>query len=63
MKLPVKLAAYPPPEFQWYLPGSCPSTTQAQQDGPQGGEGSVFLIRPVPRDPMGTHPPQSGPAP
>lgn len=25
VKLPVKLAAYPPPEFQWYSPGSCPS--------------------------------------
>ena len=25
VKLPVKLAAYPPPEFQWYLPCSCPS--------------------------------------
>lgn len=25
MKLPVKLAAYPPPEFQWYSPGSHPS--------------------------------------
>lgn len=26
VKLPVKLAAYPPPEFQWYSPGSCPLT-------------------------------------
>ena len=25
VKLPVKLAAYPPPEFQWYSPGSRPS--------------------------------------
>lgn len=25
VKLPVKLSAYPPPEFQWYSPGSRPS--------------------------------------
>lgn len=40
MKLPVKLAAYPPPEFQWYGPGSCPHYLQASLT--LGEEGSIF---------------------
>lgn len=43
VKLPVKLAAYPPPEFQWYQPWPLPlATPQAQHKNRlQGGKGGI----------------------
>lgn len=46
VKLPVKLAAYPPPEFQWYGPGSCPSVPAGLAD--LGAEAASSRAGPVP---------------
>ena len=52
VKLPVKLAAYPPPEFQWYQPWPLPLATHQVQ---QGGKGSILPIKGLcPETPMGT---------
>lgn len=49
VKLPVKLAAYPPPEFQWYSPGPCPSLP-----GPaRGGKSSILPCTACARRPCG----------
>ena len=50
VKLPVKLAAYPPPEFQWYLPRSCPSLPTRSNAGKNHREGRAAFSpsRPTP---------------
>lgn len=59
VKLPVKLAAYPPPEFQWYQPWPLPLSQeppQAQNENrPQGGKGSLpHYEAPCPETPEDT---------
>ncbi|XP_032320749.1 vascular endothelial growth factor receptor 3 isoform X1 [Camelus ferus] len=47
VKLPVKLAAYPPPEFQWYLPRSCcslPSTRYKDRKAVSGRHSPHALV-------------------
>lgn len=55
VKLPVKLAAYPPPEFQWYQPWLLPlSTHQARhKNRPGGRKGSFLPIRACTLKPCG----------
>lgn len=55
MKLPVKLAAYPPPEFQWYSPGLCPLLpARPSSDQTSGWEWQHPPWQSLCQDPVGT---------
>lgn len=62
VKLPVKLAAYPLPEFQWYLPHSCPSlpTRSSVSKNHRAGQAAFSPSRPTSYDLDGD---PSGPVP